>query len=170
MSKLVVSLAIILGLAGPVLAADAGPVTIPGFVHDPAEGSPDAGPAPAVTVNAGSGAVVNVTPPVLPDPVAAPLDSASILFKLYKTGHLIPMAIVLLFFGLKLAQRWVTWLKTGWRKLTVASVLGGLMMLAERAINGETPNMSMLAGAIGVAWALWKNAEGEPKPAAPVTA
>ncbi len=147
-------------------AADAGPVSV-----DVTDAGPlDAGPTPAVTVNAGSGSTVNVTPTPLPDPLDAPVASGTLLHKLYKTGHLIPMAIVLMFFGLTLAQRWVPWLKTGWRKLTVASVLGGLTMIAERAVNGETPNMSMVAGAIGVAWALWKNAEGEPKPTPAVPA
>lgn len=99
----------------------------------------------------------------LPDPAAEPADSASLVWKLYKAGHLIPALIVAAFFALLLLQRWIEWLRTGYRKLVVASTLAGLAMLAERAANGETPNMMMIMGAFGAALALYVKGEGEKK-------
>lgn len=144
-----ISLALILAVAAPVLA-DAGAVIVEPFI--------DAGPQDA--------GVASGPASVLPDPVEAPGDSAGLLYKLYKAGHLIPAIIVFAFFGLTLAQRWVGWLKTGYRKLAVASALAGLAMLAERAADGTTPNLTMLMGAVGVAFALYVKGEGEPKQAA----
>lgn len=103
----------------------------------------------------------------LADPYTAPADSASLLYTLYKAGHLVPAIVVASFFGLVLAQRWVSWLRTGYRKLAVASVLAGLGMLAERAASGTTPNLTMVMGAIGAAFAMYVNTKGEDKPAAP---
>ena len=117
-----------------------------------------------VTVNAGSGATVVVeAPSALPNPAEAPIESASLVVKLYKAGHLIPALIVLAFFGLMLAQRWISWLRTGYRKLAVSSVLGGLVMIAERAAAGTSPNLMMLMGAIGAAFALYVKGDGEPR-------
>lgn len=99
----------------------------------------------------------------VPDPAASPADSASLLYKLYKAGHLVPAIVVALYFGLVLAQRWISWLRTGYRKLAIASVLAGLGMLAERAADGTTPNLTMLMGAIGAAFAMYVNTKGEEK-------
>lgn len=139
----------LLAQAGSASTADAprtGPVIIPAF-----EGS--AAPEPATETSTTK----------LPDPAADPADSASLVWKLYKAGHLIPAAIVLAFFALLLLQRWIAWLRTGYRKLVVASTLAGLAMLAERAANGETPNMMMIMGAFGAALALYVKGEGEKK-------
>jgi hypothetical protein len=69
--------------------------------------------------------------------------------------------VLALFFALTLAQRWIAWLRTGYRKLITASVLGGLVLLAERAANGETPSWPQIAGAIGVSLALYTKGGGE---------
>jgi hypothetical protein len=169
MKNLIASL-VVIALAA---VAVAGSIEIVGAAHADGSGSAvmvepfDAGAgsalAPSVTVNAGSGATVNVEAPKIPDPVAEPAESASLVWKLYKAGHLIPALIMVAFFGLMLAQRWVAWLRTGYRKLAVASVLGGLAMIAERAAAGTSPSLAMLAGAIGVSFALYVKGEGEPK-------
>lgn len=109
-------------------------------------------PAPAATV---------------PDPIEQPAESASILWQLYKAGHLVPMLIFAAFFVLAWLRKWIAWLRTGWRTVTVAAVLGALAMLAERAVEGTTPNLTMIVGAIGVALAMIINSKGEPKPEAP---
>ena len=140
------TLCILLCLASPVFAAD---------------GDTAAATVPAL-VDAGAGSAAPA-PIVLPDPVAAPADSASLVYKLYKAGHLVPMFVVAAFFLLLLLQKWIAWLRTGRRKVAVAAVLGGLAMLAERAAAGVTPNISMIAGAFGVALALWVKTDGEPK-------
>jgi len=124
------------GSAGPALAAEAGSA------------------APAVTVNAGSGSTVNVTAPPatpVPDPEADPEGAIAALTKLYKDGALTPFFIVLGFFALVYAERKVAWLRTGYRKVAVSSLLYGLGMLVERAITGTTPNLSMWVAAIGAA-------------------
>jgi hypothetical protein len=128
-----------------------------------ADGSAD--PVVAADHAAGSAASSPATPDALPDPVAAPLESAGLLYKLYKAGHLIPAIVVFAFFLLTLLSRWVAWFKTGYRKLIVASTLAGLAMIAERAAAGTTPNLAMLFGAFGVAFALYTKGEGEPEPA-----
>jgi hypothetical protein len=162
MSKLVLSLAIILGLAGPVIA-DAGPVTVPAFVFD-------AGPeAPGVTVNAGSGSTVNVTPTPLPDPVADTTGALEALWRLYKDGQLVALFYLLGFFALVYAERKIKWLGVGYRKVAVTSLLVGLGMIAERAVSGSTPNASMLVGALGASALFAFKAVG-PKPTpAPAT-
>lgn len=106
-------------------------------------------------------------PTVLPNPAESPLESGSLLLKLYKGGHLVPAIVLALFFALTLAQRWIAWLRTGWRKLAVAASLAGLGMLAERAAEGATPNMMMLMGAFGAAITLYVSGKGEPKAEAP---
>lgn len=117
---------------------------------------------PAATANATAALEVATASTALPDPIESPAESASLLYKLYKAGHLVPAVVLALFFALLLAQRWIAWLRTGYRKLFVASVLAGLGMLAERAADGTTPNLMMLMGALGVAIALYVKGEGAP--------
>jgi hypothetical protein len=106
-------------------------------------------PAPAVTV--------------LPDAATtSPLDAGSFAWKIYKSGHLIPAIIVGLFFALAMAQHRIAWLRAGYRKVVVASLLAGLGMLAERVASGTTPNLMMCMGALGAAFAMWMKTEGEP--------
>lgn len=131
---------------------------------DAGAGSAGSALAPAA---AGSGSATVITPaPVaeskLPNPVESPVESAGFVYKLYKAGHLVPALIVLSFFLLLLLQKWIAWLRTGYRKLVVASTLVGLGMLAERAAEGTTPNLMMLMGAFGVALALYTKGGGEP--------
>jgi hypothetical protein len=111
--------------------------------------------------------VIEATPAVvsttLPDPGDQPKESASLVYKLYKAGHLVPALIVAAFFVLALLQRRVAWLRTGYRKVAVAALLGGLGMLAERVASGTTPNLMMLMGALGAAFTMWLKTEGAPK-------
>ena len=148
--RLIVALCLAMFAASPALAdGSADPVV----AADHAAGSAAAAPAPASTVEA------------LPNPAESPIESASLLYKLYKAGHLIPAIVVFAFFLLTLLSRWVAWFKTGYRKLIVASTLAGLAMIAERAAAGTTPNLAMLFGAFGVAFALYTKGQGEPAPA-----
>jgi hypothetical protein len=133
------------GAVHDVVAAPA--VTVAAF-----DAGPDVAPAPAV----------EAPPPVLPDPVAAPIESAGLLLKAYKGGGLIGALILLAFFGLSLAQRWVAWLRQGWRRLVVSSLLVGLAMLCERIAAGTTPTLAMVMGAAGAALALYTSGKGEP--------
>lgn len=107
-------------------------------------------PAPTVTV--------------LPDAsTVSPVEAGSFAWKLYKSGHLVPALIVALFFALAMAQKRIAWLRAGYRKVIVASLLAGLGMLAERVASGTTPNFMMFAGALGAAFTMWMKTEGEPK-------
>ncbi len=156
--RLIVALCLALFVVSPAFA-DAGPDLV--VAADHAAGSA----ATAVTTHVND-AVPEPVKAALPDPAEDPAEAASLVVKAYKGGHLVPMAILLAFFGLKLAQRWIKWLKVGWRKLAVASALGGLTMLAERAASGTSPNWLMVMGAIGVAISMAVNAKGdEPEPA-----
>lgn len=150
--KRLIPLLFLLGVSTPALASQ--------VLHEPTQVSvgetalaPDATtapeqPAPTATV---------------PDPIEQPAESASILWQLYKSGHLVPALIFLAFFVLAWLRKWIAWLRTGWRAVTVAAVLGALAMLAERAVEGTTPNLTMIVGAIGVALAMVINGKGEPK-------
>lgn len=109
-------------------------------------------------------AVAQGTLPVADDPAV----SGSFVYRLYKAGHLMPAIIVGLFFLLKLGEKKVAWLRTGYRKLYVAVALAGLGELAERVADGTTPNLGMIAGTIGVAFTMWMKTHGE-APALPAT-
>lgn len=127
-------------------------------------GSQDAGSASAA-VSAGSGSAA-ASPPssALPDPVESPSESAGLLYRMYKAGQLVPLAIVAAFWLLTLLQRWVAWFKVGWRKLAITAGIAGLATLAERAASGTTPNLMMIMGAIGVVLSAVMNFKGEEKP------
>ena len=108
--------------------------------------------APSVTVNAGSGATVNVAPPMptgVPDPVEDPGGAIDALTALYTKGALTPFFYLLGFFMLVYAERKVKWLAVGYRKVCVSSLLYAAGMLAERAIAGTTPTMAMAVTALG---------------------
>jgi hypothetical protein len=153
--------------------AEVAPVdpTIPTTPSAPAPSAPvDAGPVLVALADTGSAAPSPVDPPpvvtVLPDPAtASPVEAGSFVWKLYKSGHLVPALIVGLFFALHLAQKRIAWLRAGYRKVMVASLLAGLGMLAERVASGTTPNVMMLMGALGAAFTMWMRTEGEPKAA-----
>ncbi|RPH65011.1 MAG: hypothetical protein EHM89_00280 [Acidobacteria bacterium] len=114
-----------------------------------------------VAVADGSGSAAVSSLPSAAD--VSPVDQASFAWKLYKAGHLVPALIVAAFFILFFLERKISWLRTGYRKVAVASVLGGLGMLAERVASGTTPNTMMLMGAFGAAFTMWMKTQGEPK-------
>jgi hypothetical protein len=97
--------------------------------------------------------------PTDPDP--------SFVYGLYKAGHLVPAIIVASFFALRFAETKIAWLRIGYRKVIVAAAMAGLGMLAERVASGTTPNLGMIAGAVGAAFTMWMRTQGEPKPEAP---
>lgn len=159
----IVSLFLLGSLAPPAIAEplqDAGVLVVdsPSDVVAPAATATRPEPSPEAAPD-------STAPAALPHPVDAPQESVSLVVQLYKAGHLVPLLVVVLFFGLTLAQRWIDWLRLGWRKLAVASALAGLTMLAERAASGTTPNLMMLMGAFGVSFSMWMNGRGDPKPA-----
>lgn len=87
----------------------------------------------------------------------------SLIWSLYKAGHLVPAIIVAAFIALKFAEGKFAWLRTGYRKLAVAALLAALGMLVERASAGTTPNVAQWLGAFGAALTLWMNGQGAPK-------
>jgi hypothetical protein len=100
---------------------------------------------------------VAATLPTEPDP--------SFVWGLYKAGHLVPAIIVASFFALTFAEKKIAWLRIGYRKVAVSAVLAALGMLAERVASGTTPNLAMIAGAVGAAFTMWLKTHGEPAPA-----
>lgn len=105
----------------------------------------------------------------LPD-VSDPAASGSFVWKMYKAGHLVPAIIVALFYALTFAEKRIAWLRTGYRKLYVATLLAALGELAERVASGTSPNTGMLLGTLGVAYAMWMKTHGEPKSTEPAKA
>lgn len=132
----------------PAAAVQVEPFAPPAEVDAPSSAPAAEQPAPTATV---------------PDPVEQPAEAAGLLYRLYKAGHLVPAIIVALFLVLTLLQRWVTWLRTGWRRLVVTAILGGSLMLVERAAEGTTPNLLMVMGAIGSILTLYMRGQGESK-------
>lgn len=141
------------------------------LVHADGSATVDAGPGAGNVVPAPSGVtsapvvvapitVVTPAPVVLPDPTVAPLDAASDLQKLYRSGAWMPLAILTAFFLLVVLQKKWVWLSAGNRKVYVAAAIGGLAILAVPASQGTTPNLAMVVAALGAALALWTN----PKP------
>lgn len=138
---------------------DAGAVIVPAFIDAGAQA------APAVTVSAGSGSTVTVTPAAIPDPIEHPAEAASLLSKLYRGGWFGAGCIMLAFFALTVAEKKVAWLKIGWRKVAVASLLAGLATLTAAASDGTTPNGAQIFGALMAAGLLAIKAYGMPKDA-----
>lgn len=122
-----------------------------------ADGSGSAVTAPAL--DAGSAAAP------LPDPIAAPSETLSMLTKLYKSGAWLGLSILVAFFALTIASKKVAWLKHGRRAVYCSAALGGLALLTVPATQGTTPNISMLVAAFGAAISLALNPT---KPSGPV--
>lgn len=100
----------------------------------------------------GSGSAASV--PALPDPIANPVESVSLVVKLWKSGTMPAAIIVGLFLVLTVLSRKVTRLQKGYAAIIIASALGGCSMLIERAASGTTPTAQMFMGAIVAALAL----------------
>jgi Flp pilus assembly protein CpaB len=103
--------------------------------------SVDAGPAPPVST------VTVLAAESVPDPVAAPLETASTVHRLWKSGHIPAAVIVGLWALLMLAQRWVPWLREGKRAVYIGIGLTFLGAFIERATQGNTPTLEMLLAA-----------------------
>lgn len=151
---LIPALVIALGISGAVLStaafADAS-VSEPMLIDASVDAS---GSGSAVTTTT---TTTTTTVAPLPDPEASPLESASTIYKLYKSGGLVPAIIVGLFMLLTVLARKLTWLQEGNRALAVAGVLGALAILVEPAARGTTPNLSMILAALGAGIALALN-------------
>lgn len=113
--------------------------------------SPDAGATPAAS-----------SAPVLPDPVADPVESVSFVVKLWKTGTMPAAIIVALFLLLTALSQKLKWLQRGYAAIATASLLGGCSMLIERAAAGTTPNAAMFMSALVAAVALALKPKMEP--------
>lgn len=121
------------------------------------------------TANADVGSAVgsgSAVAPALPDPIDSPIESVSLVVKLWKTGTIPAALIVAVFLGLTAASRKIAFLQKGYAAIIAASVLGGLAMLIERASQGTTPTASMVISALLAAVALALKPKTEEKPAA----
>lgn len=110
----------------------------------------------------GSGSAV-AAPVVVPDPLAAPGDSISLLSKLYHGGLFFDLGILVAFFALTIAAKKWKWLQDDHRAVFVAAALGALTILSVPAAQGTTPNIQMILGALITAVGLAMNPK---KPAA----
>lgn len=88
------------------------------------------------------------------DPEADPLGVASLVYRLWKGGQLVPAVIVGVFAALVLASRKVAWLKEGRRAVYTTAIVAGLAMIAEPASRGTTPNVGMIVAALAAMAAL----------------
>lgn len=140
-----------------------------------------AAPANVASVEpAGSGssaaqpATAPAAPVAAPAPVPAPTATAApaepdigTVTKLWKAGAITPAIIVALFVVLLWLSTHVAWLQRGRAAVIVASAIGGLAMLVERASAGTTPTASMFVTAMTTSVALFMNPRkpGENQPA-----
>lgn len=83
-----------------------------------------------------------------------PDPSTDILAKLYSSGAYLPLAIVVAFLGVTWASKHIAWLQAPNRVHYVSAAIAGLAILVGPAMNGTTPNLSMIAAAIGTVVAL----------------
>jgi len=77
-----------------------------------------------------------------------PTLDPSVLEKLYHSGAWLCLGILVVFFGLRAAKSRIAWLQEDHRAVWVSAILGGLALLAVPAMNGTTPNLSMIIGAL----------------------
>lgn len=120
----------------------------------------EAGSAAPPTVTTTTTTAITPPPaaaPATPDPVDAPIDSANFLYRLYKSGGLLPACIVGMFFLLTFLSKTWKWLQEDHRVVYISAALGGLGLLVGPASQGTTPNMSMIFGAVAAAVALYQN-------------
>jgi hypothetical protein len=103
--------------------------------------SVDAGPAPPVST------VTVLAAESVPDPVAAPVEAASLVQRLWKSGAILPALLVGLWALLLLAKRWVPWLREGKRAVYLGIAVTFLSAFVERAAVGMTPTLGMLLAA-----------------------
>jgi hypothetical protein len=109
-------------------------------------GALDAGSASAPVLASGSTA--------LPDPVAQPIESVSLLVETWKGGTLPATIILGAFFLLSFLSRKVKALQKGYVAYGIAVALGGLAILVEPASRGTTPTWQMVGMALITAAAL----------------
>jgi hypothetical protein len=120
--------------------------------------SVDAGPAPPAEGIATSPAVAdrdvkpdNVAPPAIADPVAAPADFVDDVRGSYQKGGWLAVTLALIYGLLLVLQRWIAYLRTGWRKVVIASALTALLALIAALSNGDPPSLALVANVIGAA-------------------
>lgn len=95
---------------------------------------------------------------MIPDPLANPADSLTVLEKLYHSGAWIALVILVAFYGLTiLSKQSIPWLQVGHRAAYLSSALGALAVLALPASQGTTPNLAMVVAALGAALTLRTN-------------
>jgi hypothetical protein len=107
--------------------------------------SVDAGPAPPVST------VTVLAAESVPDPVAAPVETAGEVHRLWKSGAILPAIIVALWALLLLARKWVPWLSEGKRAVYLGIAVTFVGAFVERAAAGSTPTLGMLLAAAATA-------------------
>lgn len=123
--------------------------------------APTAAPTPAPTATpatptaaTSTAATVPSSPAAAPDPIGHPVETLSTLEKLYKSGNIFALVIVVLFCGLAVAVKEDSWFREGKRAAYFAGALGVLAVLAVPAAQGNTPNLQMFLTALIPAIAL----------------
>lgn len=107
-------------------------------------------------------AACTVAGAAVPDPVADPVGSASLVVQLWKGGSLPAALIVAVFLALTVASRKIAWLAKGYAAIVTASILAGLAVVIEPASRGTTPTAGMVIAAIAASVALALKGQGEP--------
>jgi hypothetical protein len=102
--------------------------------------SVDAGPAPPAAE------VQSPAPPA--DPIAAPGDFIDDTREAYQNGGWLGATLLLLYGALLVLQRWIAYLRTGWRKVVIASTLTALVALIAALSNGDPPTFSLVANTL----------------------
>jgi hypothetical protein len=109
--------------------------------------SVDAGPAPPSAIATSPAEV----PPAIADPVAAPADFVDDVRGSYQKGGWLAVTLALIYGLLLVLQRWIAYLRTGWRKVVIASALTALLALIAALSNGDPPSLALVANVIGAA-------------------
>jgi hypothetical protein len=129
------------------LAALVGGMAVGDLAYADGIASVDAGPAPpAAGIATSPAADVPAAPPA--DPIAAPGDFIDDTREAYQRGGWLGATLLLLYGALLVLQRWIAYLRTGWRKVVIASALTALVALIAALSNGDPPTFSLVANTL----------------------
>jgi hypothetical protein len=130
------------------LAALVGGMAVGDLAYADGIASVDAGPAPPAAAGIATSPTADVPPAPPADPIADPGDFIDDTREAYQNGGWLGATLLLLYGALLVLQRWIAYLRTGWRKVVIASTLTALVALIAALSNGDPPTFSLVANTL----------------------
>lgn len=104
--------------------------------------------APPAEPGIATSPAVAPAPPDIADPVAAPGDFIDDVRNAYQWGGWLGVTLLIAYALLMLLQRWIAYLRTGWRKVVIASAFTALIAMIAALSEGEPPSLSLIVNAL----------------------